>query len=134
MPHMCAWDPAEWLRDIDWKDDSNSLQRLYGIIVGAMDISRLGCHVIDAEMGKVVRDLTPVTDEAGYSAYTWGPELYAYQENPPSGRLENIYWSCLGTWEELLSEHSIEMYGKYKYREIPVDEIRSLTQRWLQPA
>jgi carotenoid cleavage dioxygenase-like enzyme len=130
MPHMCAWDPAEWLRDIDWKDDNNSLQRLYGVIVGAMDISRLGCHVIDAETGQVVRsDMTPISQgEDGYTPYTWGPELYAYQENPPSGRLENIYWSCLGAWEELLTEHSIAMYSNYKYRAIPVEEIRSLTQ------
>ncbi len=135
IAHMCAWDPAEWLRDIDWQDDSNTnMQRLYGVIVGAMDISRLGCHVIDAETGKIVRsDLTPVNqDDAGYSSYTWGPELYAYQENPPSGRLENIYWSCLGAWEELLTAHSIEMYSKYKYREIPVDEIRKLTQQGIK--
>lgn len=135
MPHMCAWDPAEWLRSIDWKDNSNNgLQRLYGVIAGAMDISRFGSYVIDAETGKVIRaDITPITgDHNDYSPYTWGPELYAYQENPPSGRLENIYWSCLGAWSELLTEHSVDMYGNYKYREIPVDEIRSLTQQGIK--
>lgn len=131
IPHMCAWDPAEWMRDIDWNNNNTrSLPRLLGVIVGPMDISRLGCHVIDAESGKVVRsDLTPVNgDGMGYAKYTWGPELYAYRENLRSQRLEDIYWSCLGAWSELLTAHSIQMYGKYKYREVPVDEVCKLTQ------
>ncbi|MEZ2238586.1 carotenoid oxygenase family protein [Microcoleus sp.] len=147
MAHVCAWDVAEWIRAIDFdntdeKPLSNKLPPMYGMTVGPLDISRMGCYVIDAENAKVVRsDLTSVyqdnspgqqAEKKEFCQYTWGPALYAYQDNQPTEKFQDIYWSFFGAWEDILTEHGLKMYAPYKYREVPVPELLELTKKGIK--
>ncbi|XZN99113.1 MAG: carotenoid oxygenase family protein [Microcoleus sp.] len=147
LAHICAWDTAEWIRDIDFDDTeekplSNKLPPMYGMTVGPLDISRMGCYVIDAENAKVVRsDLTSVyqdnspsqqAEKKEFCQYTWGPALYAYQDNQPTEKFQDIYWSFFGAWEDILTEHGLKMYAPYKYREVPVPELLELTKKGIK--
>lgn len=147
MAHVCAWDVAEWIRAIDFDDTdekplSNKLPPMYGMTVGPLDISRMGCYVIDAENAKVVRsDLTSVyqdnspsqqAEKKEFCQYTWGPALYAYQDNQPTEKFQDIYWSFFGAWEDILTEHGLKMYAPYKYREVPVPELLELTKKGIK--
>ncbi|MEG4280602.1 carotenoid oxygenase family protein [Microcoleus sp. MON1_C1] len=152
LAHVCAWDVAEWIREIDFSNSDNNggLPHMFGMTVGPLDISRMGCYVLDAKDAKQIKvarsDLTGVyadnqpnkycqdtqTNGKEYCKYTWGPALYAYRENPPSGHFENIYWSFFGCWEDIFTEEGFQMYQNYKYREIPADEVRQLTKKGIK--
>ncbi len=146
MAHVCAWDVAEWLRAIDFDRDettlSNKQHPMYGMTVGPLDISRMGCYVIDAEEAKVVRsDITSVYQDNSsgqgeenkeFGQYTWGPALYAYQDNQPTGKFQDIYWSFFGCWEDIFTEQGLKMYAPYKYREVPVPELLELTKKGIK--
>jgi carotenoid cleavage dioxygenase-like enzyme len=146
MAHVCAWDVAEWLRAIDFDDDETTLSNkqppMYGMTVGPLDISRMGCYVIDAENAKVVRsDITSVyqdnssgqqEEKKEFGQYTWGPALYAYQDNQPTGKFQDLYWSFFGCWEDIFTEQGLKMYAPYKYREVPVSELLELTKKGIK--
>lgn len=146
MAHVCAWDVAEWLREIDFEHDETTLSNkqppMYGMTVGPLDISRMGCYVIDAEEAKVVRsDITSVYQDNSsgqgeknkeFGQYTWGPALYAYQDNQPTEKFQDIYWSFFGCWEDIFTEQGLKMYAPYKYREVPVPELLELTKKGIK--
>lgn len=118
----------------------DNLEKLYGVISGPTDISRLGCHIVNGETGELIRsDLTALyqdyspnkseeepefkKEENPYCQYTWGPALFTCVDT--SKPLEDIYWSCLGCWPELLTKHGLKLYKNYKYRDVP-EEGRSM--------
>ena len=150
LSHLCAWDVAEWIRDIDKSifeannEIPKNIKRLFGVLVSPMDISRLGCYVIDLrlENARVLKsDLSELyqdpankdSQEQNYSPNTWGPSLFTCLENQSGERIEDIYWTCLGCWPELLTEHSLELYRDYKYREVPVKDVIKMTQQGIKP-
>jgi hypothetical protein len=49
LAHVCAWDAAEWVTKFDDAGpvDGSGTSPLYGAIAGPMDISKLGCHIIN---------------------------------------------------------------------------------------
>jgi carotenoid cleavage dioxygenase-like enzyme len=151
MANMGTWDAAEWIRDIDesvWtSSEIDNLEKLYGVIMGPTDISRLGCHIVNGETGELIRsdltalyeDCSPNKSEEGqefkkedntYSQYTWGPALFTCADT--SKPLQDIYWSCLGCWPELLTKHGLELYKNYKYRDVTEDEVINLTKEGIQ--
>ena len=151
MANMGTWDAAEWIRDIDesmlTSSEIDNLEKLYGVISGPTDISRLGCHIVNGETGELIRsDLTDLyedcslnnsekkqqlkKEENGYSQYTWGPALFTCADT--SKPLQDIYWSCLGCWPELLTKHGLKLYKNYKYRDVPEDEVIHLTKEGIQ--
>jgi carotenoid cleavage dioxygenase-like enzyme len=152
MANMGAWDAAEWIRDIDESvlasSEIDNLEKLYGVISGPTDISRLGCHIVNGETGDLIRsDLTALYDEDyspnkseaeqefikeenRYCQYTWGPALFTCVDT--SEPLQDIYWTCLGCWPELLTQHCLELYKKYPYRDLSEDEVINITKEGIQ--
>jgi hypothetical protein len=152
MANMGAWDAAEWIRNIDESvlasSEIDHLKKLYGVISGPTDISRLGCHIVNGETGELIRsDLTALYDEDcspnkseaeqelekeenRYCQYTWGPALFTCVDT--SEPLQDIYWTCLGCWPELLTQHCLELYKKYQYRDVPEDEVINITKEGIQ--
>ncbi len=148
MANMGTWDAAEWIRDIDEfvfkSGEIDDLEKLYGVIMGPTDISRLGCHILNGESGELIRsDLTDLyencnsnnseenKEEKPYSQYTWGPALFTCVDTPPQ-ELQDIYWSCLGCWPELLTKHGLKLYKNFKYRDVPEHEVINLTKEGIQ--
>ncbi|MGE5660200.1 MAG: carotenoid oxygenase family protein [Actinomycetota bacterium] len=155
LAHVCAWDIAEWIRDLDVSllegngHPSSNLSPMFGMTVGPLDISRMGCYILDASSGKAIKvvrsDLTKVyqnsllencsdskANNQNYSPYTWGPALYAYRDPVPSGRFEDIYWTFFGAWEDIFTEHGFKMYKNYQYREIPAHVVRQLIKQGIK--
>jgi len=152
MANMGAWDAAEWIRNIDesvlTSSEIDNLEKLYGVICSPTDISRLGCHIVNGETGELIRsDLTALYDEDcspnkseaeqefkkeenRYCQYTWGPALFTCVDT--SEPLQDIYWTCLGCWPELLTQHCLELYKKYQYRDVPEDEVINITKEGIQ--
>lgn len=151
MANMGTWDAAEWIRDIDesvlTSSEIDNLEKLYGVISGPTDISRLGCHIVNGETGELIRsDLTALYEDCSpnksekeqefkqaenpYCQYTWGPALFTCADS--SQPLQDIYWSCLGCWPELLTKHGLKLYKNYKYRDVPEDEVIHLTKEGIQ--
>jgi len=129
--HVCGWDAAEWLTEFDFDDENVPLAlsgtpRLYGAISGPMDISKLGCHVINGKTGEFIRKNQ---DLLMHEDYTWGAAIYAYRERPFPDRLEDIYWSCLGCWADLKTPHIEGLYKDYKYREIGLESLDDITNK-----
>ncbi|PNW41148.1 UNVERIFIED_CONTAM: lignostilbene-alpha,beta-dioxygenase [Euhalothece sp. KZN 001] len=130
ISHICAWDVAEWIRTYDrsaYGENSPISERIYAMETNPMDISRLGRYVINGENGNLIQ--SKVISE---NPFTWGTGLYAYLDRLPSGlppsRLENIYWSSLGVWPELMTKYSVELYENYKYRALPTTEVLNLAK------
>ena len=122
--HVCATDPSETLRKTDSSifEDSeiphinNSLRELGGSIAGPMDVSRLGCHVIDVESGKVNSKYT------FDPKHSWSTAFYAYREGNPTKKFEDIYWNNWGCWTNTLSKHVYNLYKNYPDRQIPLEK------------
>lgn len=129
--HICAADAGEWLRVFDSLADSAETpvpSRLYGMLSGEADISRLGRYVIDVESGQVVESNVISDDKL-----TWGMALNTYCDLLPSGspveKIENIYWNSDGFWPELLTKFVFKLYKDYKYREVPNEDLLKLLDR-----
>ena len=122
--HVCATDPSETLRmtddsvfeDSEIPDINKSLKELGGSIAGAMDVSRLGCHVIDVENGKV--DSKYALDRE----QTWSTAFYAYRDEMPTKKFEDIYWNSWGCWTDALSQHIYNLYKDYPDRTVPLEK------------
>ncbi len=128
IAHICAWDVAEWVRQYDlsaYPPHNPIPQRVYSMEPNEMDISRLGRYVIDGDRGEVVQSKV-IYD----SPYTWGTGLYAYRDQLPSGkqpkRLDNIYWTSFGLWQEIMTKFLFELYQDYKYRVLPLEDFLDL--------
>ncbi|MDJ0796909.1 MAG: carotenoid oxygenase family protein [Calothrix sp. MO_167.B12] len=127
LAHISAWDGAQWIRNYDksaYPPNNPVEPRLHGMITNALDISRMGRYKIDADSGKVI------TSQKIYdSRCTWGIGYYAYRDLSTTTiprRLENIYWTSLGLWKELISDSVFQLYKDYKYRAVPTEELLRL--------
>jgi carotenoid cleavage dioxygenase-like enzyme len=126
--HSCAWDVSEWMSKIDIPLTNNRRGPI-GMMIDSMDINQMGRYEIDAKTGKLVTEpiLTYNLD------YTWAVGLYTYSNNKhgnnwwPPARFENIYLNSYGAWKDLLPEFIYDIYENYKYREIPAEKVRKIT-------
>jgi len=131
IAHICAWNVAEWIRQLDVSPYNHSYiaKQLQGMVVNELDIGRFGRYVIDGEKPEIVQ-----SQVIAETPYTWANGLYAYlQRKPPDYRyppnkLENIYWCSFGLWPELMTEYGIRFYQDYKYRAIPINQILELAK------
>lgn len=128
--HACAWDVAEWMRPTDFPLTDNPRPPL-GMLVDGMDISQVGRYEIEGSTGKLLEQprLTYNLD------YTWAIGLCTYSETKqndewfPPQTFDNIYLDSFGAWKDLLSDFIWDLYKDYKYREIPVHQVRELSDR-----
>lgn len=153
LAHMSAWDVAEWIRDIDdpvfptKNSAAGKQEKLFGLILSPLDINLMASYVIDAADPKDVKVIrsdfsgaykeftsNKSADKDGndYSQYSWGHSLFTCLDNQPQGRLEDIYWSSVGCWKELMTQYSVNLYENYKYRKVPIKEVLKITQDGVQ--
>lgn len=131
--HVCAWDAGECISTFDFEEPkmrakAEACQRLYGVLYSPTDISRLGCWVVNGEKGEVVSTQTEIVTDLDL---TWGPAIGSYRNPPPYAppqQLEDIYWGCLGAWNDLLFPHILNLYQDYQYREISLPKIEKITK------
>jgi carotenoid cleavage dioxygenase-like enzyme len=123
LMHVCACDASEWLnhsdRTVNQPNTTGDNPRA-GIVVSPMDVNWVGRYTIDGVTGSLTGQMLKRQD-----AYTWGPSLYAYREMR-SGQIDNLYWNCWGSWNQLLTQHIFSLYKDYKYRTIPASDIPAI--------
>jgi hypothetical protein len=130
--HSCACDAAETIRCFDKSvysdvEINNRLRHLAGALVSGMDVDVIGCHVIDPAK-------LPSSDAVSSSLierdFSWGNPVYAYREmtlKQPE-KIDDIYWIFFGAWEELLPQFVGDIYKNYKYRKVPLHEVKAIHQ------
>jgi len=130
--HICAWDIAQWLRKGDKLAQGNQKvpPELLGIQIGEMDISLMGRHVIDLSEKLSVQSLINEQSDEGL---TWGAGLYTYNSHnfpghTPLNKLDKIYWTSLGLWEELTTKFMYDQYKKYEYRTVELNNVIELAE------
>jgi len=130
--HSCACDAAETIRCFDKSvysdvEINKRLRNLTGALVSGMDVDVIGCHVIDPAK-------LPSSDAVRSSLierdFSWGDPVYAYREmtlKQPE-KIDDIYWIFFGAWEELLPQFVGDIYKNYKYRKVPLHEVKAINQ------
>ncbi|HEY9737236.1 MAG TPA: carotenoid oxygenase family protein [Trichocoleus sp.] len=134
--HVCAWDAAETISEFDYDLDTKGdpFERLYGIIYSPTDISRLGCATLKITPTGVALVRPQNTDIVMDPKLTWGPAIYAYRGGDcygPPGRIDTLYWSCIGCWSELLKPHIENLYKDYPYRQVGFDLLHTIAEAGL---
>lgn len=127
--HICATDPSEYIRIIDRviSNDSQAncnLQQMAGAIGGPMDVSRLGCYVINAKTGEI--EFKKITEDVDY---TWATAFYVYRDNMPTRQFEDIYWNSWGAWPNIISNRIFNLYKDYEDRIVPIDEVLNIANK-----
>ena len=139
--HLPATDIAEWLkifdrstfddRDHDYVEDkyddpdlTTRVQKLSGTVGSGMDVSRLGCFIIDGEKGKILK-----SQEVFKKSLTWSTAFYALRDEQPTHKFTDIYWNSWGAWPDLLTQRNVDEYTNYPQaqRKVPVDEVLKIT-------
>lgn len=124
--HLCATDPAETIRSTDSSifadpEIDTSLKQLAGVVCAPMDVSRLGCHVVDAVNGTV---MSSSYDHDLQS--TWSTAFYVYRDDRPTRKFEDIYWNSWGCWTDTLSKHIYNLYQNYQQRTVSLEEVQKI--------
>ena len=146
--HLPATDIAEWLkvfdrsafddRDRDNIEDkyddpdlTSRVQKLSGTVGSGLDISSLGCFIIDGETGEILK-----SQEVFKESLTWTTAFYALRDEQPTNKFTDIYWNNWGAWPDLLTQRNVEEYRHYpkEQRKIEVDQVLKLAYEGIAPS
>lgn len=133
--HSPATDLSEWVRPYDRNPyDGEETPRVGGFLaVGAMDVGRLGRHVIDPQTGHVTESQMLADDRL-----TWAVSLYAARDvgtdAAPPERIEKLFWATEGAYPELYTEFVHDLYAKYPHRKTPLAEIEAMGRTGGRPS
>jgi carotenoid cleavage dioxygenase-like enzyme len=135
MGHVCAWEGSEWTRVGD-RFATNPSEPIpsgvHGMISEETDIGYIGRYVIDGETGTMIRNQV-IKDWNS----TWGISFFTYRVNPDTGmmpnKLDNIYWTSLGLWNELLTEFLFNLTKNYDYRTVPPEDLLLFADEGVPP-
>lgn len=142
--HNAATCIAEWLRPYDinaltGKQIDPEVVSLFA--TGAMDLSRFGKWVFDAENGKLLEDKTHIycakgeVDGPVLGPNTWEITFYAYRgmisESETVDEIRHLYFISAGTDSRMLSKFIRDLYAKYPNRFLSVKEIERCTAKSL---
>jgi carotenoid cleavage dioxygenase-like enzyme len=121
--HNPASDVAEWIHDSDTSAYNHrpTPQFLRGLMGSQMDIGRLGRYVLDGNQGvvlesKVIHDLRR----------TWGIGLSTHDQRNQLAPIRYIYLQSFGFHSELLTDFIYDLYKDYKYRLIPLEQLKNI--------
>ncbi|MGI0490865.1 carotenoid oxygenase family protein [Alkalinema pantanalense CENA528] len=137
VAHNNAWDPSEWPQAYDNFVPSppnpahvdDRIDRLVGMTVTTTDLNYLGRYTINPKNWKITEEKR-VSDPT----CTWAPALYADNGTLTAPeRYQTIYWNAWGCWDELMTEFIANLYKKYKYRQLPLQEVLQYASKG-QPA
>ena len=136
VSHLAASDVSKCIRVFDkyacqnksnnrnLLDSNKELQTqnlmLSGIPVSPMDVSRLGCWVIDGNAGKIVTK--HLVDDP---KITWSTAFYAWDR--PRQKHTDIFWNSWGCSINTLTKRNFDAYKDYPHRKIPVEKVLELT-------
>jgi len=124
---MNASDPAEFVRSIDnsvYKHDRSAtreVREIAGMVCNPMDLNRIGYHYIDGALNNTIRSQP---EAVGDDKLTWSVALYAYRDDRPTERFENVYWCSWGFWPNLFTDFIYQMYKDSKFRDASVQTIK----------
>ena len=124
--HASSWYASEWIRSYDhsaYEKGRHIESHFWGMLPSVMDLSRLGRYVINGKTGELVEQKKiPDTFDPNIKScrLTWGVTLYAYQDRLPSAKhpamptetIDNVYWTSVGLWEDILTEFIYNYYVK----------------------
>lgn len=123
--HVCAWEGSEWVRTYDRfaNDPAEPVpDRVRGAVSEEMDISYVGRYTIRGETGEIVQQ-----DVIKDFTCTWGISFFAYRPDPSTGmmpaKLDNIYWTSMGLWNDNLTEFLFELTKNYPYRTVDPQDL-----------
>ena len=127
IAHLGASDIAKSVRIFDKSPYKNKFNNknleepmLSGIPVSPMDISRLGCWVIDGNTGKIVTKY--LVDDP---KITWSTAFYAWDRSRK--KHTDIFWNSWGCSINTLTKRNFDAYKDYPHRKIPVEKVLELT-------
>ncbi len=127
VAHNNGWDPAEWPQAYDSYVENpqppqpvmDPMQRWVGMTVSTTDLNYLGRYVINPDNGKILKHEL-VSDRT----CTWAPAIYADVGNTSvPEHYDHIYWIAWGCWDELMTQFMVDLYKKYKNRQLPIEEV-----------
>ncbi|MDC0835932.1 carotenoid oxygenase family protein [Geitlerinema sp. CS-897] len=121
-------DPAEFIhrQDSSVFDDpelDETLKSLAGMMTAGLDINAPAAIAIDLDT-KQVRQCELNLPEA--IARTFYIGLYAFRDEFPSDRIEDLYWTGGGAWPELLTNLVYGLYAEGGDRRVATEEILKL--------
>lgn len=129
VAHSCGWDVGEWVRKQD-SDPNSDWAAPVGMVIGEVDINRLGSYLIDAQNGEIAQTRLTIDPEC-----TWTNAIWAYSNQKvnndwyPQAKFENIYWNSLGVWQNLLPDFIFDLYEGYEYQYKTPAEVREIAKQ-----
>lgn len=125
-----AADAAEFIH----QDDTSPFrdrqpEELAGIFSNTMAINRPAIYVIDGKSGRKEKEEVLNFDES--KNFTWSIGLYAYRDEFPTDKFEDIYWLGFGAWSDIQTEFIYDMYKEYIYRDpqFPLDKMMEVIKQ-----
>ena len=129
--HASSWYASEWIRNYDhsvYAKDRHIASHLHGMLPSVMDVSRLGRYTVNGKTGELVEQKKiPDTFDPNIKScrLTWGITLYAYQDRLPAvnqpamstGIIDNVYWTSVGLWGDLLTDFVHDYYENLNRKE-----------------
>ncbi len=92
------------------------MQQMAGVFTGGMEVNRPVTFIIDAKTGEIEHK-AGIRDEDA-ERHTWAMGICAYQDDKPTQKLDNIYWTSFGAWPETVSKSLVDMYDN-SYQTVP---------------
>jgi Retinal pigment epithelial membrane protein len=119
-----ATDPGEFIHKDDesvyFEQVTHQLRQLSGAFTAGMDVNNIAAIAIDPEKGEAKKhELT--LEEAYQNTFFTG--LYAYRDDLPTQKFEDIYWFGGGAWSDMMTKFVSQMYRDYPYRQLPIEKV-----------
>lgn len=125
-----AADAAEFIHQNDVSPfGALKTQQLAGMFSNTMAVNRPAMYVVDGRSGRKEKEEVLKFDQA--KEFTWSIGLYAYRDDLPTARFEDIYWLGFGAWQDIQTEFIYDMYKDYIYRDpqMPLDKMMEVIKQ-----
>ena len=123
-----AADAAEFIHQNDTSPFSNREPReLAGMFSNVMAVNRPAIYVVNGKTGRIEQEEILEFEESKH--FTWSIGLYAYRDNLPTQKFEDIYWLGFGAWPDIQTQFMYDLYKDYVHREMPLDELMKVTKQ-----
>ncbi|WP_017663461.1 carotenoid oxygenase family protein [Baaleninema simplex] len=118
-------DPAEFTHRQDrsiFNDPelNEALKSLPGMMAGGLDINAPAAIAIDLETRTIRKCELNLNDSISQTFYIG---LYAFCDESPSKRIEEIYWTGGGAWTELMTDLACGLYANDPARRMATEEV-----------
>lgn len=125
-----AADAAEFIHQNDTSTfPDQKPQELAGMFSNTMAVNRPAIYIVDAKSGRKAKEETLQFDKA--KEFSWSIGLYAYRDDLPTDKFEDIYWLGFGAWQDIQTQFIYDMYKNYPYRDpqTPLDKLMEIIKQ-----